>query len=268
MPVFKIPDWLIYALLLAVILYNSRSRSQHEDTPSPPPILGPALPNITPSDPGVVVEIDKPSSGVGTAFAIDNKGTWLTARHVVDACDQVGLRIHGSKYTKVTVKNISGTTDTALLTSKWKRPPLARDFLTRRNIGEQGFFLGFPQGRPGEAAGTLLGRRRMMIRGRYTTSEAILAWAETGRSKGLKGSLGGLSGGPVFDSDGEVIGLVAAESPRRGRIYTVAPLSLAKLLAPLKTEIEGEAMAMNNYGRRADAYRRSRRIAQVVCLVK
>ncbi len=265
---FKIPDWLIYLGMLEIIVYNSQSRSQHEETPSPPPVLGPALPNITPSDPGVVVEIEKPSSGVGTAFAIDNKGTWLTARHVVDACDQVGLRIHGSKFTKVSVENISGNSDTALLTSKWTRPPLARDFLTRRQIGERGFFLGFPQGQPGEAVGTLLGRRRMMIRGRYRTSEPILAWAETGRSKGLNGSLGGLSGGPAFDRDGEVIGLVAAESPRRGRIYTVAPRSLAKLLAPLKTEIEGEPMGVNNYGRRADTYRRSRRIAQVVCLVK
>ena len=244
------------------------SRSQHTEAPSPPPVLGPALPNITPSDPAVLVEIDKPSSGIGTAFAIDNKGTWLTARHVIDKCDTVALRIHGSKFTKVQVKDISNTTDVALLTSKWKRPALARDFLSRRQIGEQGFFLGFPQGRPGEAVGTLLGRRRMLVRGRYKSTEAILAWAETGRSKGLNGSLGGLSGGPAFDSDGEVIGLVAAESPRRGRIYTVAPQSLANLLEPLEKQASTDPIGMNNYGRRGDNYRRSRRIAQVYCLVK
>ncbi len=264
---FKIPDWLIYGILLAIIFANSSTQSNHEETPSPPPELGPALPNVAPSDPNVIVEIDKPTSGVGTAFAIDNNGTWLTARHVVDSCDQVGLRIHGSKFTKVKVKEISKTSDMALLTSKWKRPPLARDLRNRRHIGEQGFFLGFPQGHPGEAAGKLLGRRRMLVRGRYRSSEAILAWVETGRSKGLEGSLGGLSGGPAFDQDGEVIGLVAAESPRRGRIYTVAPRSLAELLDPLETKTSTEAMEMNNYGRRADSFRRSRRIAQVVCLV-
>lgn len=265
---FKIPDWLIYGVILAIVFANSNTRSKHKETPSPPPELGPALPNVAPSDPNVIVEIDKPSSGIGTAFAIDNNGTWLTARHVVDSCDQVGLRIHGSKYTKVQVKSISTNSDTALLTSKWKRPPLARDFYNRRQIGEQGFFLGFPQGNPGEAAGTLIGRRRMLVRGRYRTTEAILAWSEIGRSKDLKGSLGGLSGGPAFDKDGEVIGLVAAESPRRGRVYTVAPSSLAKILQPLDKKATAEPIGVSNYGRRADSYRRSRRIAQVVCLVK
>lgn len=264
---FKIPDWLIYGMLLVLIFANSSTRSKHKETPSPPPELGPALPNVAPSDPNVIVEIEKPSSGVGTAFAIDDNGTWLTARHVVDACDQVGLRIHGSKYTKVQVKEISKTSDMALLSSKWTRPPFARDLSNRRNIGEQGFFLGFPQGHPGEAAGKLLGRRRMLVRGRYRSSEAILAWVEIGRSKGLEGSLGGLSGGPAFDKDGEIIGLVAAESPRRGRIYTVAPRSLAALLQPLGKDIDADTIGINNYGRRADSYRRSRRIAQVVCLV-
>ncbi len=264
----RIPDWLIYGFLLFIIFGGALKRSEPQDAPAPPPVLGPALPNVRPSDPRVIVEINEPHSGVGTAFAIDKKGTWLTARHVVDSCDQVGLRMGSSKYVKVKVKSISTATDTALLSSKWSRPPLPRDFHNRRQIGENGFFLGFPQGQPGEAAGTLMGRRRMMVRGRYRSSEAILAWAETGRSSGLKGSLGGLSGGPAFDKDGEVLGIVAAESPRRGRIYTVAPSTLAGLLEPLHAPPLADTISINNYGRRADKYRRARRIAQVVCLVK
>lgn len=264
----RIPDWLIYFIVLAVILANTMKRSNRQDAPAPPPKIGPALPNIRPSDPTVVVEISTPASGVGTAFSVDDKGTWLTARHVVDSCDQVGLRMSNSKYIRANVKHISKSTDTALLVSKWKRPALAQDFYSPRQLGEHGFFLGFPQGSPGEAAGKLLGRRRMAIRGRYTTSETVLAWAEIGRSRGLSGSLGGLSGGPAFDADGEVIGIVAAESPRRGRIYTVAPASLGDLLSPLNRAPNGDPIAMNNYGQRADAYRRSRRIAQVVCIVK
>lgn len=263
----KIPDWFIYGLLLTIILVNAKGRSKHQDTPAPPPELGPTLPNARPSDPAVIVELDAPISSVGTAFAVDNKGTWLTARHVVDSCDEVGLRIGASKYIKVVVKSISEHSDTALLSSKWKRPPLARDFFSPRQIGEHGFFIGFPQGQPGEVVGNLLGRHRMMVRGRYRSSEAILAWAETGRSHGLIGSLGGLSGGPVFDKDGEVIGLVAAESVRRGRIYTVAPVSLAAILEPLETQPKADPLAITSYGRRANSYRRARRIAQVMCLV-
>lgn len=263
----RIPDWLIYSVLLSIILTSANNRSARRDAPLPPPELGPALPNARPSDPSVIVEVDKPKSGIGTAFAVDRDGTWLTARHVVDGCDQVGLRVGNNKYVRTEGTQVSSTTDTALISSDWQRPPLARDFDTRRAVGERGFFIGFPQGKPGEVAGKLLGRHRMLVRGRYKSSEAVLAWAETGRTLGLKGSLGGLSGGPVFDSDGEVIGIVAAESPRRGRIYTVAPATLSNLLTPLSREPDGDAISMENYGREADKYRRTRRVTQVICLV-
>ncbi|RZV40129.1 MAG: serine protease, partial [Acidimicrobiales bacterium] len=220
-----------------------------------------------PTDPSVIVEIEKPKSGVGTAFAINRIGTWLTARHVVDGCDQVGLRVGANKYVKTDSAQVSRATDTALIASDWKRPPLARDFQTKRQVGERGFFIGFPQGQPGEVAGKLLGRHRMLVRGRYKSEETILAWAEIGRTSGLKGSLGGISGGPVFDTDGEVIGIVAAESPRRGRIYTVAPMSLSNILEPMQSEPKPDPINMENYGREADKYRRTRRVTQVICLV-
>lgn len=273
----KFSDIFTYAVLLGIIILYvmEKSESQHDtfepsiETPSEPnPDIGAELPNIQPSDPTVLVEMAAPTSSIGTAFAIDNNGTWLTARHVVDSCDQVALKLNNGKYVKVEVKKISTKSDTALLTSKWKRPALARDFYNRRNIGERGFFLGYPQGKPGEATGTLVGRRRMVVKGRYRSSEAILAWAETGRSHGLEGSLGGLSGGPTFDADGEVIGLVTAESIRRGRIYTVAPKTLANLITPLNDMPEGNPITLKNYGKHAAKYRRTRRISQVVCLVE
>jgi len=264
----RIPDWLIYSILLSIILTSANKRSQGRDAPMPPPELGPALPNARPSDPSVIVDVQKSKSGIGTAFAVDGQGTWLTARHVVDSCDQVGLRMDTNKYIKTEGALVSKSTDTAIINSNWKRPPLARDFNTQRRLGERGFFIGFPQGQPGEVAGKLLGRHRMLVRGRYRSSEPILAWAEIGRTSGLKGSLGGISGGPVFDDDGEVIGLVAAESPRRGRIYTVAPASLSAILKPLNDEPRTDAITMDNYGREADKYRRNRRIAQVICLVQ
>ncbi len=264
----QIPDWLIYFLLLAIIIGNVMAKSRPENLPMAPPQLGPALPNARPTDPAVLVEIDAPHSGVGTAFAVDTEGTWMTARHVVDSCSSVALRLGRGKLVRMDRIIVSKDSDTAVLKSRWKRTPLARDFSSRRTIGERGFLMGFPQGKPGEVAGKLIGRHRMLIRGRYRTTEPILAWAEIARSRGLDGSIGGLSGGPVFDKDGEIIGLVAAESPRRGRVYTVAPASLAKALKPLSTQPKSDPISVENYGRRADSYRRSRRIAQVVCLVE
>ncbi len=263
----KIPDWLVYLVLLVIIMANLMNRGQEFNTPVPPPELGPALPNTRPSDPTVLVEIDAPASGIGTAFSVDGAGLWMTARHVVDSCDQVGLALNRGQYVKMDNVTVSPDADIALLRGRWKRKPLARDFETRRQIGERGFFIGFPQGQPGEAAGKLLGRHRMVIRGRYRSSEPILAWAEIGRTQGLKGSLGGLSGAPVFDKDGEVVGLVSAESPRRGRVYTVAPKSMANALEPLRIDPKSEPVTLGNYGQRADSLRRSRRVAKVVCLV-
>ena len=74
--------------------------------------------------------------------------------------------------------------------------PVLVIFTIAAKLARTDFSSAFRKASPGEAAGTLLGRRRMMVSGRYRSSEAILAWAETGRSAGLKGSLGGLSGGP------------------------------------------------------------------------
>jgi len=260
----KFPDWLFYLIIVILIYANSNRASEKIDPPSPPPKLGAMLPSESPRDERVIVTVDRPRSGIGTAFAIDGEGSWVTARHVVDSCSEVGLNIGGRKILK-TVSEVSQDTDTAILVSDWSRRPLANDLYSERQIGERGYFFGFPQGRPGEVVGSLLARNRMLVRGRYKSDESILAWSEISRTKGLFGSLGGLSGAPVMDKDGEVIGVVSAESPRRGRIYTVAPENLRHLIS--NRDATPKALSLETYGLQADKLRRDRRIAQVVCMV-
>ncbi|MGB0906252.1 MAG: S1 family peptidase [Maricaulaceae bacterium] len=207
-----------------------------------------------------------PKSGIGTAFSIDENGTWLTARHVVDGCDEVGLNI-GRGQIIAAETSLSQKSDIGVLKTKWHRKAMAHDIANPRRVGEHGFFIGFPQGRPGEAIGQLIGRNKMRISGRYKTEETVLAWAELGRTRGLKGSLGGMSGGPVLDADGEVIGIVAAESPRRGRIYSVAPQSMQGFV-PKANENENFTLEDDTFGLHADKLRRERRITQVICIVK
>ena len=260
----KIPDWLFYLIIVVLIYANSNRVSENIDAPDPPPELGEMLPSESPRDERVIVNVPRAQSGIGTAFAIDSKGRWMTARHVVDSCSEVGINIGGRKILKTTA-DLSEDTDTAILTSKWKRQPLANDLYSDRQIGERGFFFGFPQGRPGEVVGSLLARNRMLVRGRYKSNEAILAWSEVSRTKGLFGSLGGLSGAPVMDGDGEVIGVVSAESPRRGRIYSVTPENLRTLIT--RHTGNPKPLTLKSYGLQADKFRRDRRIAQVVCMV-
>lgn len=260
----RIPDWLVYALIVGGLYLYARSESERAPAPPPPPVqLGDLLPEQSPRDETVLVEVGDAEDGTGTAFAIDRRGNWMTARHVVDGCDRVGLAAGDRIAVMAERVFVDPGADVALIESAWRRPPLPSDIDTRKRAGEAGYFFGFPQGRPGEAVGHLIGRARLRVRGRYRTEEPVFAWAEVGRTAGLRGSLGGLSGAPVLDADGEVIGVVAAENPRRGRIYSVAPVSLRDRFSEARGE--PEPIVARQYGTRADGLRRDRRIVQVVC---
>lgn len=259
-----IPDWLIYlAIVVAMVAYANWDKPNI--SPAPPlPDLGPLLPSESPSDERILVQVDAPQSGVGTAFASSEDGDWVTARHVVDSCDDVGIRITPRKLLRIGQTETLQDADLAILRSGWTRTPLPTDLRTDRTIGETGYFFGYPQGQPGEVVASLLSRGRMQVRGRYKTNESVLIWSELSRSRGLMGSLGGLSGGPVLDKDGELIGVVAAETPRRGRIYTVSPSNLNRIIDP--TNSDAVPLDLKDYALQADRLRRDRRIAQVVCL--
>lgn len=261
----KIPDWAFYAAIVGLIYFNASRLSEDVSVPPPPTGLDELLPSESPRDDQIITQVEEPRSGMGTAFAIDTQGNWLTARHVVDSCDQVGLKIGTNRIIAASVQTLEEN-DLAVLTTRWGRKPLPNDVLNPRQVGETGYFIGFPQGKPGEVVGSLISRSRMVVKGRYTSEESVLAWAEIGRTNGLRGSLGGLSGAPVLDKDGEVIGVVTAENPRRGRIYSVAPRALQPFF--LDRTGKAEPIQKERYGLQADRLRRDRRIAQVLCFVE
>jgi S1-C subfamily serine protease len=217
----------------------------------------------------VVVEVsEKTEPGSGTAFSVSQSGTWVTARHVVDGCKQAAVIVAPGRGVAAKV-TIDPGSETAILTTDGGAPPLplGLDLTLRR--GERAFHPGFPQGKPGEASSRLIGRENLVVHGRGARTEAVLVWAETGRTDGLKGTLGGLSGAPALDSEGRVIGVTIAEAPRRGHIYTTAPeLTARTIAANLKAPPpnQGAPITAENYGRVADDMRRTLRVAQVVCL--
>jgi serine protease Do len=207
----------------------------------------------------------------GTAFAIAPGGIWFTARHVVIGCDRVVVMDkRGRIAAKADVLFLSNDADVAIVRTSNGPPPLALDLDERDlKVGTRAFHVGYPQGNPGEVTSRLIGRELMVTQGAWQGREQTLAFAETGRTAGLNGTLGGLSGGPAFDEDGNVIGITVAESPRRGRIVTTASVSLIEALnnagvAPAGTS-QGDLSAAG-YANAADQLRGQMKVIQLVCM--
>ncbi len=272
----RLPDWLVYAAVVLALLIAAVGRQERADAPAAPPpvpalegeVLGPA----SPFDPSVVVDVPtKAGPGLGTAFSVDDGGVWLTARHVVEGCKVAAVVVGPGRGVAARVY-IDPRGEAAMLVTEGGGPPLplALDRALRR--GERAFHPGFPQGAPGEATSRLLGRENLVVQGRGARTEPVLVWAETGRTDGLDGSLGGLSGAPALDVSGRVVGVTVAESPRRGRIYTTTPETVATLIASSRRSLAAgavpEAVSPENYGRVADDLRRNLRVAQVACLTE
>lgn len=270
----RLPDWIVYALALGVVVWVIHAADPGVDTAEPPPETieqdGPLLPPPSAFDEQILVRVDAPQDGVGTAFAINTSGDWLTARHVVDGCRDVGLLVGPGQYIPVERVEVDENSDLALISTGRSPNSVALDVEPDLRVGERGYHIGYPQGRPGEAASRLLSRSKLVTSGKRRGVEPVLAWAEIGRTRGLTGSLGGLSGGPVFDAEGYVRGVIVAESPRRGRIYTATPGAVADFLNDREVAVEAGA-ARNiddrDYGRRADDARRSLRVVKVACRV-
>ena len=186
------------------------------------------LPGASPLDPTVDVALGQKGNSVGSAFSVGD-GVWLTARHVVDGCNRFGILTGARKGEAGRELIFQPNADLALFRTRSKAPALAVES-GGLSLGEAGFHLGFPRGQPGAVESTLLGRVTIRQSGRYRTREPGIAWAEKQRIPDFDGSLGGISGGPVLDADGRVVGVQVAESRRRGRIMTSDPATLAALL--------------------------------------
>lgn len=218
----------------------------------------------------VVVEIDqKRQASVGTAFAVDDAGTYVSARHVIEGCDAIALiRSNYAVPTQLIAK--ASNRDFAILRSADLQVVPFELSLDAPRRGDDGYMMGFPQGSPADVRATVIGATVMKSRGRYATRERVIAWVERERRPGFSGSLGGISGGPVFDGNGRIVGTVVAGAPRRGRVYTTNPEVFAEAgLAPQSSSRSVRTnLTAENFDERADRFRADLRIAQVYCAVE
>ena len=278
--------WLILVLILAFQV-GSNYLDSDEDRPSirrpaftQPTLRGrqpqpssPVLPQATARDPLFTIETGDKANSTGTAFAIRNDGIWITARHVIDGCDKVGLIVSPRRAIRVARILPHPRADMAMLWTHRKAPPLSisKDLL---RVRQTGFHFGFPQAKPGQVTSSLLGRRNMRTTGRYRHTEPVVAWAERHRMPSTD-SLGGISGGPTLNAKGEIVGVTVASSVRRGRVFTTAPISMEQLLSQAKVKAAGLPSAGlntspsdSNFIDYGTAIRQQLTVAQVICRIE
>ncbi|MCK6453951.1 MAG: serine protease [Alphaproteobacteria bacterium] len=201
--------------------------------PRRPPPGAPLLAPISQRDPSFSVAPTAPrrpdQRSIGSAFAVGPEGAWMTARHVIDGCRRLQLRRAGS-WDPASVVFSHPAADIAVLHARGDGPPLP---VTEGPfaLGEDGFAFGIAgQGGPSAIHGVLLGRARAVQSGRMSGATEVTVWAERAIVPPGERWIGGMSGGPLMTVEGAVAGVMSVASQRRGRIFTVAPETVAETM--------------------------------------
>lgn len=212
-------------------------------------------------------------SGSGTAFYV-GENIWITARHVINDCKEVYLK-DGPNKKFIEKILIHPNSDLALF--KYNSFDI-KNFNISQKISETAFSSGYPAGKPGDAALQLLGYMAMEARS-YNILEKHSIYAVLDKNPSNLLSFGGLSGGPAFDDNGLINGVVVAEFKRRGLIGAVGLNQINWLIAASNKENEffeniaktkNNAIKLNridnNYYKIGNELRKSKSISKVVCI--
>ena len=251
--------------------HTEAPRRPRPDAPKPDGMRPIGPPSSTDPPVDISVPLDRRSAS-GTAFSLDSRGLWMTARHVADGCSRIFV-LTGARSGYLTRQvYVHPTADIAILRTDRGAPHVA---LSREEprLQQTAFHYGYPKGEPGAVMSTLIGRATMRARGRYSTNEPVRVWAERERVPDSEDHLGGISGGPVFDITGHLIGTTVAGSLRRGRVFTSDMSSIRAAIERANATPASEETALvpritaNNWVSVGTVMLEKLTIAKVVCLV-
>jgi len=206
----------------------------------------------------------------GSAFALSKDGHWATATHVTDGCKRLDLlqETSGGKFRRVRVDGWRALKDkdVSVMDSAQGEPGLVLAS-TLAQADDLGFFFGYPKGKASAGYAVHLGRSRMIRQnGRERIREISDEWAVYEMLPGKRIALGGNSGGPMMNADGEVVGVLSAGNDRRGRVNTSIVPSLEPLHRFSKPEHRpGERLTQDNYVAYGQKLRRTGLVSKVDC---
>ncbi|MGZ3298100.1 MAG: peptidase [Asticcacaulis sp.] len=271
----RIPDRLFYLVVLVAIVAVTGSWHEQSIAPPAPPPPGKGemalFANFTPFAAVSIINlpIDDQKVMTGTAFSIAKSGQWIMGADSIKGCPHPFLNIGGNLGVPFKVARISGVDNYVIGTTEGAGKPLPLADPKTIEPGQRGFMIGYPASQPGEATARLIGRTVIERHKRFQHNEQVMAWAQAGRTEHIRGNLNQLLGGPVVNSQAQVVGITLRESPRRGRIYSSTPETLARLAstAPRTPDFENSnTLTKTNYGIVADTLRREYRVAEVGCI--
>jgi len=153
---------------------------------------------------------ERKSSALGSGFIIDEKGIVVTNNHVIQNAEDIIVRVNGDKDYKAKVIGADPLSDIAVLQleTKDKFTPVSFGDSDKARIGDWVIAIGNPFGLGGTVtSGIISARNRSIGLSRYEDYIQTDASINSGNS-----------GGPLFDMNGDVIGINTAILGRNGSI--------------------------------------------------
>lgn len=174
---------------------------------------------------------DKPrrSSALGSGFVISEDGYIVTNNHVIESADEIVIEFFGGEELEAKVVGTDPNTDIALLKVETDKP---LPYVTFGNsdaarVGDWVLAMGNPLGQGFSVSAGIVSARNRALSGSY--DDYIQTDAAINR---------GNSGGPLFNMDGDVIGVnTAILSPNGGSIgigFSMASNVVSKVVTQLK----------------------------------
>jgi serine protease Do len=153
---------------------------------------------------------ERKSAALGSGFIIDEKGIVVTNNHVIQDAEDIVVRVNGDQEFNAKVIGADPLSDIAVLQldTKEKFTPVAFGDSDKARIGDWVIAIGNPFGLGGTVtSGIISARNRSIGLSRYEDYIQTDASINSGNS-----------GGPLFDMNGDVIGINTAILGRNGSI--------------------------------------------------
>ena len=153
---------------------------------------------------------ERKSSALGSGFIIDEKGIVVTNNHVIEGAEDIVVQVNGDKEFKAKVIGADPLSDIAVLQieTKEKFIPVKFGDSDKARIGDWVIAIGNPFGFGGTVtSGIISARNRSIGLSRYEDYIQTDASINSGNS-----------GGPLFDMNGDVIGINTAILGRSGNV--------------------------------------------------